>query len=391
MTGLDRICLSENNVKKKSSKITWLILAGRKNNTESIPVKWVENTRQAMVEDLIVKLQNIDFIDRIIVSSNDSDFLEKITPADARIIPDYFFSDEKFDFAQWLNKRITRFAPENLFYWGGGASPLITGEILESLCSSIISGENILYTNNFFSADWTAFTPASAALEVPDVRMDNNLAYSLWKERNLRSIYIEPSIEIVGDVDTPADLLILAEHPGTGAHTKRYLNSLNLDTSKIRKFVDLLQDRNRIFLSGRVGSSLFKYLDTRCRCSFRIVSEERGMRSTGRLQRGEVCSILGTMFEEMGLEKTFEFIEKTSHAAVIDSRIPFAQLRGEVSTHDRFCSDLGMWEKIKDPWVRDFTRRASESKIPFLLGGHSLILGGMWSLVSAYGEIPIFM
>jgi hypothetical protein len=386
-----KIFYTENNVKKKSSEITWLILAGRKNNIESAPVQWVENTRQAMVEDLILKIRDIGLIDRIIVSSNDTGFLDRVVCADARIIPDYFESGETFDFSGWLNERVVRYTPENLFYWGGGASPLITAEIIESLCSSIISGENILYTNNFFSADWAAFTPASAVLGIPDIHMDNNLAYSLWKERNLRSIYIEPSVEIVGDVDTPADLLILAELPGVGVKTGEYLRSLKLDTSRVRRLIELLQDRNRIFLSGRVGSSLFKYLDTKCRCSFRIISEERGMRSTGRLRRGEVRSILGTMFEEMGLEKTFKFIESASQAAVIDSRIPFAQLRGDVSVCDRFYSDLGLWQEIKDPWVRDFTKRAMEAPIPVLLGGHSLILGGMWSLVSAYGEISIFM
>ncbi|MFP4497998.1 MAG: hypothetical protein ACLFQV_07255, partial [Vulcanimicrobiota bacterium] len=188
----------------------------------------------------------------------------------------------------------------------------------------------------------------------------------------------------------PADILVLAEHPDTGSEVKKYLSTLPLDTSKIKKLKGLLKERNRIFLAGRVGSSLFKYLDKRCYCSFRIVSEERGMRSSGRLGRGEVLSLMGTMMERLGINETFEFMEKVSQAAILDSRVIFGHLVGQVHTADRFYSDLYEFDKINNPIVKEITRRAYESKIPILLGGHSLILGGLWALVSAYGQVPDF-
>jgi hypothetical protein len=235
-----------------------------------------------------------------------------------------------------------------------------------------------------------AFTPASAALEIEAPPLDNNLAYFLWQQRGLRSVYIEPSVEIVGDVDTPADLMVLSLHPETSPNTASFVRSLKLDTSRMEHFIQLLPQRSEIFLAGRVGSSLFKYLDTRCPCKFRILSEERGMRSSGRMKNGEVKSFLGQMIQQMGLDNVLSFFEANSKGMVIDSRVIFAHICGKVNMNDRFYSDLGIPEMIGDPFVAEFTERVKNSPIPILTGGHSLILGGMWALVSAYGELPAF-
>jgi len=371
------------------NSITFLILAGKRKITCE-PALWVHKAREAMIRDLLEKIKTIDIIDRIIVSSNNEDFLQEISSQDPRIITDIYSESEKFHFGKWLKRRIEQYRPHNLFYWGAGASPFIPGDLIESLCVSIIAGDNILYTNNFFSADWVAFSPAGAVLEMNPPPLDNNLAYYLWQEMGFRSVYIAPSVEIIGDIDTPADLLVLAIHPGTSPHTAEYLKSLNLDTSRVEKFVSLLPERNAIFMAGRVGSSLFKYLDSRCPCKFRIISEERGMRSWGRITRKEVRSFLGKMIEINGLDSIFSFIEETSKGAVIDSRVIFAHICKKVSRKDRFYSDLGRDEFIGNPFVAEFTRRVRNSPIPILTGGHSLILGGMWALVSAFGELPAF-
>lgn len=369
--------------------VTFIILAG-KSEVDSEPALWVYNTRKYMVFDMLEKIKGIETIDRIIISSNDRDFLEEAKPLDPRIIPDPFPSTQKLHFGGWLSERVERYKPASLFYWGAGASPFITRDLIESFCSSISAGQNIMYTNNFFSADWVAFTPANSALEINPPPLDNNLAYHLWQDCALRSIFIAPGVEIIGDVDTPADLLILAEHPRAGPRTAEYLKTLPLDTSRVKRLAELLPHRSDIFLAGRVGSALFRYLDTRCPCKFRIISEERGMRSWGRVKRKEVRSFLAEMIEKIGMEGVFSFIEETSRGAVIDSRVIFAHICKKVSKADRFFSDLGLYEEIKDPFVADFTRRVKESPIPILTGGHSLILGGLWALVSAYGELPAF-
>ena len=375
--------------KISENKVTFLILAGKKKNMCG-PARQVHRVKEAMVSDMLEKLALTEQVDRIIVSSNDGDFLDRVKDQDPRIVIDKFEDRGDFHFGRWLFERIERYQPSNLFYWGAGASPFITREIIESICTSIIEGENILYTNNFFSADWVAFTPAKTALSMEPPPMDNNLAYHLWQHRALRSIYIAPSVEIVGDVDTPADLPILAVHPHTGSHARKVLESLNPDTSRVERFCSLLKERNHIFMAGRVGSSLFKYLDTNCPCSFRILSEERGMRSFGRLKKRQVRSILGTMVDAMGTRGVLDFIGEMCDGAVIDTRVLFAHRLGRVGTRDRFYSDLFEPDKIKEPFVAEFTREVMNAKIPVLLGGHSLILGGTWAMVSAFGQLPFF-
>jgi len=38
------------------------------------------------------------------------------------------------------------------------------------------------------------------------------------------------------------------------------------------------------------------------------------------------------------------------------------------------------WVQARDPFLRDFTRAALEAPIPVLLGGHSLMSGGLMAL-----------
>ena len=50
------------------------------------------------------------------------------------------------------------------------------------------------------------------------------------------------------------------------------------------------------------------------------------------------------------------------------------------SRADRFWSDLARPEQIEEPFLREFTQAAREASIPVLLGGHSLVSGGLMLL-----------
>jgi hypothetical protein len=50
---------------------------------------------------------------------------------------------------------------------------------------------------------------------------------------------------------------------------------------------------------------------------------------------------------------------------------------------DRFNSDLYRADAIDDPFVRQFTEAAQACPIPVVLGGHSLVAGGLYVLVEA--------
>jgi len=178
--------------------------------------------------------------------------------------------------------------------------------------------------------------------------------------------------------------MTLKPHPGVGPHTRRYLDSLELDTSHVEQALQYLTDRDaEVLVAGRVSASTCAYLEQETACRVRLFSEERGMRASGRQARGEALSLLGFYLEEVGLERFFATLAKLSQAAFLDSRVLFAHRRIWPSAADRFYSDLRQPEKINDPWVRRFTEAAIAAPIPVVLGGHSLVAGGLYALVEA--------
>ncbi|MBI2251737.1 MAG: hypothetical protein HYU63_03120 [Armatimonadetes bacterium] len=63
----------------------------------------------------------------------------------------------------------------------------------------------------------------------------------------------------------------------------------------------------------------------------------------------------------------------------------FAHLKLNPTQSDRFYSDLGQWKKIKQPFIKKFTYFAENASIPIVLGGHSLVNGGLYILSELIG------
>ncbi len=57
-----------------------------------------------------------------------------------------------------------------------------------------------------------------------------------------------------------------------------------------------------------------------------------------------------------------------------------AHKRISASREDRFLSDQGAADAISEPFLRVFTRSALGATITVLLGGHSLMSGGLMAL-----------
>ena len=183
------------------------------------------------------------------------------------------------------------------------------------------------------------------------------------------------------------DLLTLAAHPAAGPHTRSYLDSLDLDTSTIDAALPLFLDRDAtIVVAGRVSSATWSYVERETACSTRVFSEERGMRASGRQARGEARSLLGYLLDAVGMDRFFEELATLGQAAFIDNRVLFAHRNLWPSAADRFHSDLGQVACIGDPFVRSLTEAALSAPIPVIMGGHSLVAGGMYALIEAAWE-----
>lgn len=107
------------------------------------------------------------------------------------------------------------------------------------------------------------------------------------------------------------------------------------------------------------------------------------MKSLGRDARGEVKALMGKLIEELGFADFFQFLAQIAQGAVLDTRVLFEHFHWKLNSTDRFASDLGDVDLIKHPGLKEFTQAAMEAPIPILLGGHSLVSGGLWALVDA--------
>jgi len=77
----------------------------------------------------------------------------------------------------------------------------------------------------------------------------------------------------------------------------------------------------------------------------------------------------------------FAYAVLVADATFLDSRVILAHLGLEPSRADRFLSDLGRYEEIEDPFLRQLSEGAARAAIPVALGGHSLVSGGLMALI----------
>jgi hypothetical protein len=273
------------------------------------------------------------------------------------------------------------------FYIGGGAGPLLPAANMASMAKALLGADQLLVTNNFYSSDFVAFGPTSVLGNHPEPDNDNELAWLLGEDAGLPIRELPRSGATQFDVDTPMDLLTLAIHPLAGPNSQACLDAMNLDTSALEEALPFMLERKAtILVAGRVSSATLSYVERETACSTRAFSEERGMRASGRQARNEVRSLLGYHVEEVGLVRFFKELATMAQAVFLDNRVIFAHKGMWPTAADRFFSDLRQPESIFDPFVRALTEAAMAAPVPVIMGGHSLVSGGMYALIEAAWE-----
>ena len=333
--------------------------------------------RQAIVKDNIERFRQVPEIDKIILVTNYVELRDSVEPG---VIVD--FDHDLFHFGKRLQEVINKYDLEAVFYIGGAAGPLLNITEIGAFCREVIAEPHTVLTNNVQSADIVVFAPAQAINRIQNLpTADNSLANRLH-DVGLRKVIMPDSMGIHFDIDTPTDMLVLSINPKTGEHTRKAFETLNYDTSH------LLHAKNYLALpyadglmSGRVGAPVLAHINAHIRCYMRVYSEERGMKSLGREQNNLVESLVGGFMEILGAREFLNYLSKFVHVAFIDSRVLFAHKKLHLSDSDRFYSDLLLPEKIENEWLKAFTQAVKEAPFPVVVGGHSLVSGGMWSLI----------
>lgn len=343
------------------------------------------DVRHAVLLDNIAKMKRVAHIASIYLLTNYQYLAEEAELLGVKVLENRL-SEKEFHFGKIFTELINKERLENVFYMGGASIPLVTVLELEEICLLLLNAEEAIYANNAQSADIIAFTPASLINKIEPPRVDNILGFSLRDATGVEQKLFRHTSGLLFDLDTPTDLLVLAGSPLAGPRTRRVLDGLHLDLSRLERAKDVLRgDYEEVALIGRVGAPVIARINQNLKVRLRVFSEERGMKALGREERGEVISLMGFFLEKVGFRKFIEYLEKVARCVFWDTRVMMAHLKLRPSAEERFLSDLGCWQEIKNPVLKEFTRAATESRIPVICGAHSLVLGGLWALVDEIG------
>ena len=236
-----------------------------------------------------------------------------------------------------------------------------------------------IITNNVYSTDLAALAPVRALATIDLPSTDNDLAWRL-RAAGLPVESLPATAATRLDLDTPNDLILAALHPACGPRLRRYVASLPLDSKRVERIIaEMRNAQGEVLVYGRISATAWQALE-HLPCQTRVFSEERGMRASGRLAAGRVHAWLGAYLARVGPQEFLQSLARSCTAALLDTRPLFAHLGLWPSARDRFHSDLLQPGAIDEPLVRSFTEAALGVPVPIMLGGQSLVSGGLLAL-----------
>lgn len=340
----------------------------------------MQSARQAAAQDTLAAAQDTGLFDELVVVTNDPLWACRLP---VECVVDLDDTRHAFHFGQRLAGVIEHYQLTHILYMGAGSAPLLGSADLVPIAETLVAADELLITNNLYSSDWAAFTPAKTLSEhVPRVPRDNALAWVLHREGNLPVDAWAPTAASRLDIDTPSDLMVLSQDMACGPHLAALLAELELDTSRLDQAVEVMStEAKHLIVAGRVSSSTWATLELGTLCWVRVFAEERGMVANGRQAGGQARSLLGAYLEQVGMERFFRTMEEWADGFFWDNRVVLAHYGLWPSAEDRYASDLGWVDQIEEPFLKELTERARAASIPIILGGHSLVSGGIMALV----------
>jgi hypothetical protein len=342
----------------------------------------VADAQCAAAHDTLKKIRTIPEVGEIVVATRSESFSAVARALGAQIENDPI--DEEFHWGHCLARLVRKYRATLPLYIGGGSGLLMSAAEWRAIVQQVLAEPNTIVANNFFSCDFAAWSPGAALEKIAPPAVDNDLAFRLGEHAGLRVIALPRNAASQFDIDTPTDLMMIARHSAIGDHLRAFLDAQPFDLARLEKIRGVLGNRAATALiAGRVSGALLLFLERTTRCQWRVLSEERGMRASGRIARGEVRSLLGDYLDAVGAREFFATLARLADAALIDTRVLFAHRRLDPPASDRFNSDLLNADAIADPFIRELTAAARATALPILLGGHSVVAGGMYALVEA--------
>jgi len=342
---------------------------------ESLGEKLVTGARRAATLDLIEKIHRAG-LSRIsvVTEEREAEIFRDEGIGSIRVI-----KKERFDFGDEIKRVIREGGLDGILYFGGGSGVLFPEEGISRLMTfSAGNGPEAVF-NNFYSPDFAAIAGAKEILRLELPPIDNRLGFAL-AEAGFTCYTLNRSSEADFDIDTPIDLILLKEGDRGGRRMRGFLSEAKINHPHLEGILRLLADRSaRLSIIGRVNPGTWSRFESSVACRTSGIIEGRGMRSYPDLG----ASMMNRIIREDGIPSFFSRLAGSADGALIDTRPILAEDGRLPGPADRFASDLLRPEEIEDPLWKEFTEAAAGSPIPVILGGHSLLSGGLHILAEA--------
>jgi len=327
----------------------------------------VAAARTAAGRELVRKLCELPEIDRVAVATRCPELWEDL-PVEVLVDP-----PGEWHFGTCLGSVVRSLKPRKLLYFSSGSGFLLSLEELSSLVGCKPRQPPYAVLNNFYSTDFSLIVPPQPQL-LESLPRDNPLGLRLWEE-GYACYELPRSAATQLDIDTPGELQFLSLHPNLPTELAQALAPV--PTERAKAILEVLSQAGKeLLLIGRVSGDAVRMLDQEAACRVRVLSEERGMEALGRAARGEVKSLL-----TLHPLQPSQLVARLSHIAdgvVWDTRVFLTASGLWPLPEDRFSCDLLLPQEIKTPFLKELAQACLKAPIPFLLGGHSLVSGGLY-------------
>jgi len=343
----------------------------------------MQQIRHACAVDLVQRALDAACFDPIVIVTNDRVWTSSIGNRPVTIDLDNDLN--QFHFGRRLVEVIDRFQLQRMLYMGVASAPLLPVVDLQQIAEKMRNSDRVVIANNINSTDWAAINPAAIVIDWIDrLPNDNSLGWVLSHDAGLTPIGWLPSPATRLDIDVPIDAQIAVLHPQCGPNLRATVQALRWNNDRLQAAREVLKTpATRVILAGRVPSWAMAQMEKSTQCWTRVYSEERGMRAAGRLGAGQVRSLLNDHLQTVGLERFIAALSSMADAMLWDTRVLWAACGVWPTEAERYAADLGMVDFIADPFLRDFTQAINEAPIPIVTGGHSLVSGGLWTLLES--------
>jgi len=330
----------------------------------------VERAREASAIDLVRVLHEAG-IERIILVAQGDGLSGRIEGSGVQVETQR--GSDPFHFGRTLQGIIDRYSLDGLLYFGSGSGGLLDTDRARTLLQFAKRDQAGAAFNNFYSCDYVAVSRAHDLLALDLPPLDNSLGFSL-SDAGISCYSLPRELETQFDIDTPTDVLLLAQSRLGGEEMHRFAQGIRHERPSILQVMSLLHRRDaQVMIIGRVNPITWANFEQEAACRTSVISEGRGMKS----YPSSKTTLIGL---EKGTGYFFERLARACDGAIIDTRPMLAQGGHLPPASDRFASDLLDHASIIDPRWREFTLAASQAEVPVILGGHSLVSGGLYLL-----------